>query len=151
MPCLVVEPPCVSSPRGGLPNRVAHVVSSLIASFASPGLTHVLHSRGWRQSRTSTAHCVFYAPPGAILSTTQVCIRVDSCQKQVKQGKTKRRVLFSLLNCAIPQGKKASCNSACPSGDCDDTASSNSGFPCGLSVPGQKFCQTLLFNAYNIC
>ena len=79
MPCFVVEPPCVSSPRGGLPNRLAHVVSSLIASFASPGLTHILHLRGWRQSGAITAHCVFYAPRGVNLSTAQVGIRVDSC------------------------------------------------------------------------
>ena len=32
-PFLVVEPPCVSLPRGGLPNRLAHVASSSTTSF----------------------------------------------------------------------------------------------------------------------
>ena len=39
-PFLVVEPPCVSLPRGGLPNRLAHVASSSIPSFASPKFAH---------------------------------------------------------------------------------------------------------------
>ena len=69
MSIFVVEPPCVSLPRCGLPNRLAHVASTSIASFASPRLT---------QTRDK-ARCVFYAPPGANLSTTQVGIRVDSC------------------------------------------------------------------------
>ena len=38
-------------------------------------------SRNWPKSiaLATTAHCVFYAPPGVILSTTQVDVRVDSC------------------------------------------------------------------------
>ena len=33
----------------------------------------------WRRSGAITAHCVFHAPRGANLSTTQVGILVDSC------------------------------------------------------------------------
>ena len=73
------QPPCVSSPMCVLPNKLAHVVSSLIASFASPRLAYILHSRGWRQSGATTAHCVLYAPLDAIWSTAEVGIRVGSC------------------------------------------------------------------------
>ena len=39
-PFMVVEPPRVSLPRGGLPNRLAHVASSSITSFVSPRFAH---------------------------------------------------------------------------------------------------------------
>ena len=35
-PFLVVEPPCVSLPRGGLPDKLGHVASSSITSFVTP-------------------------------------------------------------------------------------------------------------------
>ena len=80
MSILVVEPSCVSLPRCGLSNRLAHVASTSIASFASPRLTQT----------KDKAHCVFYAPPGANLSTTQVGTRVDSCQlaQQIETQRT---------------------------------------------------------------
>ena len=39
-PFLVVEPPCVSLPRGGLTSRLAHVACSSITSFVSPRFAH---------------------------------------------------------------------------------------------------------------
>ena len=45
----------------------------------------------WRRTGATTAHFVFYARPGAILSTTQVGIRVDSCQKKRIKKKEKRK------------------------------------------------------------
>ena len=91
MPCLVFEPPCVSWPRSGLSNRLAHVVSSSIASFASPGLTHILHLRGWRQSGATTARCVFYAAAGRDLESVFVWIPVKKKRRRKKICENKKR------------------------------------------------------------
>ena len=44
-----------------------------------------LRSRGWRRSGSAAIHCVFYAPPGVTLSSTQVCKRVNSYQEKKKE------------------------------------------------------------------
>ena len=39
-PSLVVEPPCVSLPKGGLPNTLAQEAPPSITSFVSPRFAH---------------------------------------------------------------------------------------------------------------
>ena len=53
-------------------------------------LLHKTHAH-WRRSGATTAHCVFYAPPVVILSTTQVDVRVDTCQITLEKKKKKER------------------------------------------------------------
>ena len=67
-----------------LPDRLSHTASSF--SLHSTSTVVVMYCLD--------THSVFTAPPGAILSTTQVGIRVDSChnkKKNKKKGKKKEQ------------------------------------------------------------
>ena len=82
-------PPATVAQRATF-SYLLHAVTAKVWHFSiSSRMEQVcaLHSRGWRRSGAAPVHCVFYAPRGATLSSTQVCIRVVSCQRQREKQK----------------------------------------------------------------
>ena len=96
IPILVVEPHACHCQGVGSPNGLAHVASSSITSIASPRLTHIVHLRGvvGDDGGPSQPYCVFFAPPSAILSTSQVGTRVDSCHSPQPRPVRARMVIY---------------------------------------------------------